>query len=396
VINKRKVLKNKSVLLGVAGGVAAYKSVELVRRLKDEGASVSVIMTGAAQRFVTPLSLEIASQNTVYTDPYTHPMSHITLPAGADIMLIAPATANLIGKFAHGIADDLISTALLSFRGTVLVAPAMNWRMYENPVVRENLKSLLSRGVFQVGPEEGKLACGEEGPGRMSEVPDIIEAVRHALSKKDLVNERIIVTAGPTREYLDPIRFISNRSSGKMGYALAKAALRRGAEVTLISGSTSLHRPKGVNFIHVETTEDMLRTVNEEIPSATVLIMAAAVADFKPADISSEKIKKTDGLTVKLLKTSDILLEISKKKRRPFIVGFAAETGGKTENAKKKLKEKKLDLIVFNDVTEPGAGFDADTNRVVLIDTKEEREIPLLSKDAVAERIFDRIRELKT
>jgi phosphopantothenoylcysteine decarboxylase/phosphopantothenate--cysteine ligase len=396
VINKRKVLKNKSVLLGVTGGVAAYKSVDLVRRLKDEGASVSVIMTGAAQRFVTPLSLEIASQNTVYTDLYTHPMSHITLPAGADIMLIAPATANLIGKCAHGIADDLLSTSLLSFRGTMLIAPSMNWRMYENPVVRENLKSLLSRGVFQVGPEEGKLACGEEGPGRMSEVPDIIEAVKHALSKKDFANERIIVTAGPTREYLDPIRFIANRSSGKMGYALAKEALRRGAGVTLISGSTSLHRPKGVNFIPAETTEDMLRAVSGEIPSATVLIMAAAVADFKPADISSEKIKKTDSLTVKLLKTSDILLEISKKKRRPFIVGFAAETGRKTANAKKKLKEKKLDLIVFNDVTEPGAGFDADTNRVVLIDTKEEREIPLLSKDAVAEIIFDRIRELKT
>jgi phosphopantothenoylcysteine decarboxylase/phosphopantothenate--cysteine ligase len=272
----------------------------------------------------------------------------------------------------------------------------MNWRMYENPVVRENLKSLLSRGVFQVGPEEGKLACGEEGPGRMSEVPDIIEAVKHALSKKDFANERIIVTAGPTREYLDPIRFIANRSSGKMGYALAKEALRRGAGVALISGSTSLHRPKGVNFIPAETTEDMLRAVSGEIPSATVLIMAAAVADFKPADISSEKIKKTDSLTLKLLKTSDILLEISKKKRRPFIVGFAAETGRKTANAKKKLKEKKLDLIVFNDVTEPGAGFDADTNRVVLIDTKEEREIPLLSKDAVAEIIFDRIRELKT
>jgi phosphopantothenoylcysteine decarboxylase / phosphopantothenate---cysteine ligase len=396
VINKRKVLKNKSVLLGVTGGVAAYKSVELARRLKDEGASVSVVMTGAAQRFVTPLSLEIASQNTVYTDPYTHPMSHITLPAGADIMLIAPATANLIGKFAHGIADDLLSTTLLSFRGTVLIAPAMNWRMYDNPVVRENLKSLLSQGVFQVGPEEGKLACGEEGPGRMSEVPDIIEAVKHALSKKDLVNERIIVTAGPTREYLDPIRFISNRSSGKMGYALAKAALRRGAEVTLISGSTSLHRPKGVNFIPVETTEDMLRAVSEEIPSATVLIMAAAVADFKPEDISPGKIEKTDSLFLKLMKTSDILLEISRKKRRPFIVGFAAETGGKTENAKKKLKEKNLNLIVFNDVTESGAGFDVDTNRVVLIDTKEEREIPLLSKDAVAEKIFDRIRELKT
>lgn len=396
MINKRKVLKNKSVLLGITGGVAAYKSVDLVRRLKEEGALVSVIMTGAAQRFVTPLSLEIASQNVVYTDLYSHPLSHITLPAGSDIMVIAPATANLIGKFAHGIADDLLSTSLLSFRGKVLIAPSMNCRMYENPVVRENLKSLLSRGIYQVGPEEGILACGEEGPGRMSEVPDIIEAVKHTLSKKDLANERIIVTAGPTREYLDPVRFIANRSSGKMGYALARAASRRGAEVILISGSTTLHRPKGLKFISVETTDDMLLAVREEVPSATVLIMAAAVADFRPENISPAKIEKKDRLFLNLVKTPDILREISNKTNRPFIAGFAAETGEKIENARKKLQEKNLDLIAFNNVTEPGAGFDVDTNKVVLIDPKKERELPLLSKDAVAEMILDRIRELKT
>jgi len=395
VIDKRKVLKNKSLLLGVTGGVASYKSVELVRRLIDEGASVSVIMTEAAQKFVTPLSLEIASRNTVYTDLFSHPMAHITLPAHADFMVIAPATANLIGKFARGLADDLLSTCLLAFRGKVLIAPSMNWRMYTNAVVQENLASLLSRGVVQVGPEEGRLACGEEGPGRMSEVPDIVAAVESVLAKKDLLNERILVTAGPTREYIDPVRFISNRSSGKMGYAVARAALRRGADVILISGSTSLHRPQGVNFIPVETAEDMLRKVREEIPSSTVLVMAAAVADFMPREKSPGKIAKKDGLLLPLVRTPDILMEVSREKSRPFLVGFAAETGGKVGNAKKKLQEKKLDLIVFNDVTEPGAGFDVDTNKVILIDSKEQKKLPLLSKDEVADALLDRITEIK-
>ncbi|MDQ7786832.1 MAG: bifunctional phosphopantothenoylcysteine decarboxylase/phosphopantothenate--cysteine ligase CoaBC [Thermodesulfovibrionales bacterium] len=389
------MLKNKSLLLGVTGGVASYKSVELVRRLIDEGMSVSVIITEAAQKFVTPLSLEIASRNTVYTDLFSHPMAHITLPSQADFMVIAPATANLIGKFAHGLADDLLSTCLLAFRGKVLIAPSMNWRMYTNVVVQENLASLLSRGVVQVGPEEGKLACGEEGPGRMSEVPDIVAAVKSALAKKDLANERILVTAGPTREYIDHVRFISNRSSGKMGYAVARAALRRGADVTLISGNTSLHRPQGVTFIPVETAEDMLRTVREKIPSSTVLVMTAAVADFMPREKSPWKIEKKDGLLLNLVRTPDILMEISREKNRPFLVGFAAETGEKVGNAKKKLKEKKLDLIVFNDVTEPGAGFDVDTNKVILIDAKEQKKLPLLSKDEVADAILDRITEIK-
>jgi len=396
VKNKRKVLKNKSILLGVTGGVAAYKAIDLTRRLREEGSSVTVIMTGAAGNFVTQLSLEVASQNKVYSDLFSDPMSHIAVPSGANLLVIAPATANIIGKFAHGIADDFLSTALLSFNGRIVIAPAMNWRMYENPVVQDNLKSLRSRGVIQVGPEKGPLACGEEGIGRMADIPDIIEAIKSSLTGKDLLKEKILVTAGPTREYLDPVRFLSNRSSGKMGYALAKAALRRGADVTLISGPSSLPQPKGLKFISTETSADMLNAVTNELPSSTVLIMSAAVSDFTPVEMSHEKIKKTGKLLLQLRHTADIISEASKNKNRPFIIGFAAETGGKIENAKKKLKEKNMDMIVFNDITEPGSGFDVDTNRVVIIDKEKEMELPLLSKDSVADAILDRMIEIKT
>ena len=286
--NKRKGLRNKSVLLGISGGVSAYKSIDLIRRLREEGALVTVIMTEAAQQFVTPLSLEVAAANKVFADLYASPMAHISLPAEADVMVVAPATANTIGKFAHGLADDLLSLSFLSFRGKVVLAPAMNWRMYEHPVFRRNLESLLQLGVIQVGPEKGSLACGEEGIGRMAEVPDIIEAVQGALTPNDFENERFLITAGPTREYLDPVRFLSNRSSGKMGYALARAARRRGAEVTLISGPSALPEPKGVRFIAVETAADMRSAVNRELPASTVLIMAAAVSDFVPLRKSKE------------------------------------------------------------------------------------------------------------
>lgn len=392
---ERKGLRNKSVLLGVSGGAAAYKAVELIRRLKDEGALVTVIMTEAAKKFITPLSLEIASQNKVYSDLFGDPMIHITLPSHTDIMVVAPATANTIGKFARGIADNLLTTCLLSFAGKVVLAPSMNWRMYENPFFQENLNCLLSRGVIQVGPEKGSLACGEEGIGRMSDIPEIIEAIKSALSRKDLVKEKILVTAGPTREYLDPVRFISNRSSGKMGYAIARAALRRGAEVVLVSGPSALGKPKGVKFIPVETTVDMINAVNQELPSSTVLIMSAAVSDFTTAKSSRGKIEKSGELLLKLHRTPDILSEIGKRKRRPFIIGFAAETGEKIERAKRKLKEKNMDIIVFNDVTKAGSGFEVDTNKVVIIDSKKELKLPLLSKDSVADEILNRLVELK-
>ena len=393
--NERKVLRNKSILLGITGGVSAYKSIDLIRRLREEGALVTVIMTEAAKHFVTPLSLEVASQNKVFSDLYADTMAHISLPALADIMVVAPATANTIGKFAHGIADNLLTLGFLSFKGKVVMAPAMNWRMYENPVFRKNLDTLLNLGVIQVGPEKGSLACGEEGIGRMAEVPDIIEATKGALTIKDLVDENILVTAGPTREYLDPVRFLSNRSSGKMGYALARAAFRRGAQVKLISGPSSLPQPKGVTFIPVDTAGDMHSAVNRELVSSTILIMSAAVSDFMPAEKSGEKIDKTGKLFLKLTGTPDILLDVGKKKNRPFIVGFAAETGRKLEKARKKLKHKNMDLIVFNDVTEAGSGFDVETNKVVLIDKKKESGLPLLNKDDVADAILDRIGELR-
>ena len=394
--NERKGLKNKSILLGITGGVAAYKSIDLIRRLREEDASVTVIMTDASKHFVTPLSLEIASSKTVYSDLFTHPMAHITLPSQADIMVIAPATANSIGKFAAGIADDLLSTCLLSYKGTVIIAPSMNWRMYDNPVFQRNLGLLLSRGVIQIGPEKGPLACGEEGTGRMSDIKNIIEAIKTALAPKDLSREKIVVTAGPTREYLDPVRFFSNRSSGRMGYALAKAALRRGASVTLISGPSALSPPTGVHFISVETAEDMLHAVREQARLSTVLVMSAAVSDFKPAEKAKEKIDKPEELHLTLFRTPDIISEIGGMKSKPFIIGFAAETGVKVEKARKKLKEKNMDMIVFNNVTEAGSGFDVDTNKVIILDSRKEQNLPLLSKGAVADAIFDRMIEIKT
>ncbi len=393
--SKRKVLKSKSILFGITGGVAAYKSIDLIRRLRDEDASVTVIMTEASKHFVTPLSLQTASNNTVYTDLFSNPMAHISLPSQADLMIIAPATANIIGKFATGIADDLLSTCLLSYNGKVVIAPSMNWRMYENPVLQKNLASLLSRGVIQVGPEKGPLACGEEGTGRMADIADIMEAIKSAFAAKDLLREKIVVTAGPTREYIDPVRFLSNRSSGRMGYALARAALKRGAEVTLISGPSALSPPKGVHFISVETAEEMRRAVEEQALLSTVLIMSAAVSDFKPAEKAGEKIMKPGELRLKLIATPDIISGIGKKKSRPFIIGFAAETGARIEKARKKLKEKNMDMIIFNDVTETGSGFDVETNKVIIIDKKNDLALPLLSKDAVADAILDRMFEIK-
>jgi len=391
-------LKNRSVLLGVSGGVAAYKAVELVRRLKDKGASVTVMMTGAAQQFITPLSLQIASQNTVYTSVFQEPLTHISLPAAADIMVVAPATANSIGKFANGIADDMLSTTFLAFRGPMVIAPSMNGKMYEHPVVQENLKKLLALGIIQTGPESGPLACGEEGTGRLAELDDIVEAVIAALTRKDLAGHKIVVTAGPTREYIDPVRFISNRSSGKMGFSLAKAARNRGAAVVLISGPTSLKIPQGLTFRLVDTSEQMLSAVREETDSGvSALIMAAAVADFRPVRQSQVKVEKNEIGSLSLACTEDIVSRIAQGKKRPFIIGFAAETGDKIDRAREKLKRKKMDMIVFNDVTEKEAGFETDTNRVVIIDKKRAlMQTKLMSKDAIADTILDYYLNIKT
>jgi phosphopantothenoylcysteine decarboxylase/phosphopantothenate--cysteine ligase len=353
-------------------------------------------MTEAAKQFVTPLSLEVASQNKVYSSLFDEPMSHISLPARSDIVVVAPATANSIAKFAHGLADDLLSTCFLSCRGKVVVAPAMNWKMYENPIVKRNLETLASLGVVQVGPERGSLACGDEGIGRMAEPAQIVEAVKSVLTEKDLAGERIVITAGPTREYLDPVRFISNRSSGRMGYALARAARDRGAMVTLISGPSSLIRPRGVAYIGVETASEMMDAVLQAVADrATLLVMAAAVADFSPERKSPQKIAKGGGMKLNLLPTPDIITAVSSSRERPFIIGFAAETGKRAGRAAEKMKKKKMDMIVFNDVTEPGAGFDVETNKVEIIDKKGRSGLGMMSKDDVADAIFDRFVEIK-
>lgn len=385
------MLKNKKILLGVTGSVAAHKAVDLARRLVEEGACVRVIMTEAAGRFVSPLSFEVASRNAVSTDIFHDPLSHTSLTADADLMVIAPATANIIGKYACGIADDMLSTCLLSYRGRVVIAPAMNWRMYENPVLRKNLSYLASLGVVQVGPEKGSLACGEEAIGRMSEVHEIIEAIRSSITAKDFSGKKIIVTAGPTREYIDPVRFISNRSSGKMGYAIAGAALRRGASVVLISGPSNVTPPYGARLVSVETAEEMRESVVRNLRGSSVLIMAAAVSDFSPESRSRKKIDKSRGLALKLRKTPDILSEIANLRKRPFLVGFAAETGPDLTRARKKFIEKGADMFVFNDVTSPGSGFDVDTNKITIIEKGGESSFPLLSKDEVADLLLDRI-----
>ncbi len=389
------MLKGKSIIVGVTGSVAAYKTLDLVKELRRDGATVNVIMTDSSQRFITPLSMQIASQNTVYTDMFEYPLSHISLPAGADLFVVAPASANSIGKYASAIADDMLSTTLLAFNGTVILAPAMNWRMYENPILRKQLDYLASLGVKTVGPDKGSLACGEEGIGRMAEIDRIMESVHTAIVEQDLKGEYVLVTAGPTREYLDPVRFLSNRSSGRMGYALAKIAKRRGAEVTLISGPVSLKSPHEVKMIGVETASEMQKAVMENIINSSIFVMCAAVADFTPGKAQEMKIERSESLSLNLEMNPDILLATSTLEKRPFTVGFSAETGDRIDRARKKFVRKKTDMIVFNNVSKKDAGFDVDTNEVTILDVGGEKALPLMTKEAVASAIFDRIVELR-
>ncbi len=382
-------LKSRHVILAVTGGIAAYKTAELVRRLRSEEAEVTVVMTESSQRFITPLTLESLSGNRVCTDIFSEPMTHINLPESADLFVIAPATANIIGKLASGIADDIVSLTLLAFRGPVVFAPAMNWRMYEHPLVQRNIKTLRGLGFHEVEPEAGELACGEYGVGRMAETGRIIEAVRGCLSKKDLVGLKVLVVAGPTREYIDPVRFISNRSSGRMGYALARVAMERGADVTIVSGPVSVEPPMGARVTRVETSEEMLEAVKKHVRGVDILVMAAAVADFVPDDYSPVKREKGDTLVLSLRPAPDIVKAVSGMSNRPFIVGFSAETGPNIAKARKKLAEKGMDFIVFNDVTLDGAGFDSDTNRISIIDRDGVADYPLMSKEGCAEIIFD-------
>lgn len=389
-------IKDKTIVLGITGGIAAYKAAELTRLLIKAGTNVHVIMTKGATEFITPLTLQTLSKNPVHTDIFNliqeAEVGHISLADRADLFVIAPATANIIGKIAHGIADDLLTTSVMATKAAVLLSPAMNCNMYDNPIVQENMEKLKGYGYRFIDPETGELACGYEGRGRMAEPADILEEIESILSPKDLKGEKILVTAGPTYEAIDPVRFIGNRSSGKMGYALAKMAVRRGADVTLISGPSSLKPPKGAKFITIETAEEMRKAVVANLKETTSVIMAAAVADYMPKKAASEKMKKgAASLSLELAKTEDILAEIGKKKGKRLLIGFAAETGNLVANAKKKLKEKNLDLIVANNVNEPGAGFGVDTNIVTIIDKKgNAQELPKMTKEEVAWRVLDR------
>lgn len=396
-------LTGRNIVLGVTGGIAAYKSAEIVSRLRHSGANVHVIMTKNATEFVAPLTFQTLSSNQVVTDTFTAPeywnVEHVALAKLADVFVIAPATANIIAKMANGIADDMLSTTVLATKAPVLAAPAMNTGMWTAPATIQNIRVLRERGVEFIGPESGMLACGDEGTGRMSEPEQIVLRIEEMLGKKnDFAGKKLLVTAGATRERLDPVRFISNDSSGKMGFAIAEAARDRGAEVTLVKGFTTAFLPSGVRIVDVESAEDLLNVMKEEAPKQDVVIQAAAVADYRPEKRSGSKIKKADGepVTLKLVENPDVAKVIgSEKKAQQIFVGFAAETDDVIKHAKEKLTAKKLDMIVANDVTRPGAGFNTDTNIASLITQKGTREFPLMSKRQLADVILDAIEELR-
>jgi phosphopantothenoylcysteine decarboxylase/phosphopantothenate--cysteine ligase len=392
-------LKGKRVILGVTGGIAAYKAAELLRLMVKEGAQVWTVMTKAATEFVTPLTFQALSGNPVRTDMFSPlqegQIEHIALADLAQVAIVAPATANFIAKLAHGIADDMLTTTLLATQCPIVVCPAMNVNMYNHPATQANLHVLKERGVWVVEPEEGELACGWEGKGRLAELDTIVETARCALSPQDMVGERVVVTAGPTWEALDPVRFISNRSSGKMGFSVARIARRRGASVTLISGPTALKPPPGVKFLTVESARQMRDAVMEHLEEATVVVKAAAVADYCPLEAKREKIKKESEIwSISLGRTPDILSEVGARKGERILVGFAAETHELISNAREKLERKNLDWIVANDVTYPGAGFGRDTNKVTLLGRGGVVvDLPIMSKDEVAWAIVDKIVE---
>ena len=392
------MIKDKRIVIGVTGGIAAYKAAELTRILVKKGACVRVAMTRNATKFVGPLTFEALSGNRAVWDmfdPSTEPIGHITWGQETDLIIIAPATANFIAKMAHGIADDFLSSIVLASTAKLLVCPAMNTRMYLNPATQENIRLISERGCTVMNPGEGELACRTEGPGRLPEPEEIAGLAGILLAEGDLKGMRIMVTAGPTQEPVDPVRYITNRSSGKMGYAIAGAAARRGADVTLISGPVALTPPPGVETLRVRTTAEMRQTVLDRAGRSDVVIKAAAVSDYRPGETADQKIKKDDGpLTLNLVKNPDILAELgaSKKGSGCILVGFAAETERLTDNAKEKLRKKNLDLIVANDVTRKDSGFESDTNQVQIIyrDGRVE-DLPLLSKDALADQILDRV-----
>ena len=396
-------MKKPCVVLGVTGGIAVYKACELLRLLQKRGIDVFVVMTQNACRFVAPLTFETLSGHPVAVDTFDRPQTweveHIALAKRADLFLIAPATANIMGKMACGIADDMLSTTVMATRAPVLVAPAMNTGMWENAAVQQNVKTLRARGVEIVAPVSGHLACGDSGAGKLEDVAVIAERACELLfAKKDMEGLRVMVTAGPSREALDPVRYISNRSSGKMGYAIAQAAQKRGAEVTLLSGPVAIEAPLGVKLVPFTTTQELLDRANELAREQDLLIQAAAPADYRAKEIAPQKIKKQGGepMTFTLVENPDVAATLGKAKRSGQVfVGFAAETNDVLAHAKDKLMRKNLDMIVANDVTRLGAGFDVDTNIVTLITKDGQEALPMMSKAEVAQRILDRALALR-
>lgn len=396
-------MKKPCVVLGVTGGIAVYKACELLRLLQKRGIDVFVVMTQNACRFVAPLTFETLSGHPVAVDTFDRPQTweveHIALAKRADLFLIAPATANIMGKMACGIADDMLSTTVMATRAPVLVAPAMNTGMWENAAVQQNVKTLRARGVEIVAPVSGHLACGDSGAGKLEDVAVIAERACELLfAKKDMEGLRVMVTAGPSREALDPVRYISNRSSGKMGYAIAQAAQKRGAEVTLLSGPVAIEAPQGVKLVPFTTTQELLDRASELAQEQDLLIQAAAPADYRAKEVAPQKIKKQGGepMTFTLVENPDVAATLGKAKRSGQVfVGFAAETNDVLAHARDKLARKNLDMIVANDVTRPGAGFDVDTNIVTLITKDGQEALPMMSKAEVAQRILDRALALR-
>ena len=395
------MLQGKCIVLGVTGGIAVYKAVEVLRLMVKAGAEVHVVMTRSAQEFVTPLTFQTLSGNPVHTDMFSlvqeQDIGHISLADRADLLLIAPATANFVGKVANGIADDLLSTTVMATKAKVLFVPAMNTNMWENPLYRENQERLEKLGYQFLEPAHGELACGWQGQGKMPDPQAVFNAAHALLRSNDFAGRTFLVTAGPTREEIDPVRFLSNYSSGKMGFAIARAARDRGARVILVAGPVNLAEPKGVETIHVTSAEQMYRAVMEHAADADVVIKAAAVADFRPARRDGQKTKKGDAETmdIALQRNPDILAELGRQKGERILIGFAAETENLLRHAGEKLKAKNLDMIVANDVSQEGAGFDGETNIVRLLSADgTTEELPLMSKAEVAERLLDRVVKL--
>ena len=400
---ENSMLKGKTVLLGVSGSIAAYKTASLASALKKLGADVHVLMTRNAVNFINPITFETLTGNKCLVDTFDrnfeYSVEHVSLAKKADVVMIAPASANVIGKIAHGIADDMLTTTVMACKCKKIIAPAMNTNMFENPIVQDNMKILEKYGYEVISPDVGYLACGDTGAGKMPEPELLLEYIlQEAACEKDMRGLKVLVTAGPTQEAVDPVRYITNHSTGKMGYALAQVCARRGASVTLVSGPSALKRPQFVDIVNVKSAEEMYEAVTERAPEQDIIIKAAAVADYRPRQVSSEKIKKHDGaLALEMERTKDILASLGER-RQPgqFLCGFAMETRDLLENARQKLKKKHADMIVANSLREEGAGFGGSTNVVTLITEKEELSLGRMSKEETASKIIDKILEMRS